>query len=121
LATLIAGIERLEIERLVTVALVKVALVEIKFVKMPEMAVRRFEKILLEFKLEIEEDAAVTVANVFVAEKLFTCAVCAKSIESKPSSLSATNAEGTEPTCLRGDISPSQEGVLAVPPISTER
>src|SRR3989338_4092891 len=40
------------------------------------------------------------------------------SCESRPSSVSATNAEGVVPKSLRGVISPSHEGVVDVAPIS---
>ncbi len=42
------------------------------------------------------------------------------SLESRPSSVSETNAAGTAPRILRGLISPSHDGVVE-PPISTPR
>ena len=53
-------------------------------------------------------------AIVPVASLLISC------VESNPSRVSETNAEGTEPKTLRGVISPSHAGVVE-PPISTPK
>ncbi len=42
-------------------------------------------------------------------------------VESSPSNLPDSNADGTEAICFRGDISPSQLGVSGVPPMFTPR
>lgn len=42
-------------------------------------------------------------------------------VESRPSIVSAMNADGTDPKIFRGDISPSHTGTPADPPTSIPR
>jgi hypothetical protein len=107
----------------VEVALVVVELSPVKFWRVVELTVRRVES---EVRPEVTESAApapdwVRVMNAVAVEVELVASVRRNCVEFKPLSFCASKAAGTAPRIFLGDISPSQVGLPADPPISTPR
>ena len=114
---------REEIASEVVVALVVVLFTAVKFWSVVELTVSKVES---EVRPEVTERAAPApacemVTKLVAVEVELVASVRRNCVEFNPLSFCASKAAGTAPRILRGDISPSQVGEPAPPPISTPR